>query len=142
MTRSSSTSSRPSSNRREHGWNRGDWAVAQTPAPRRNDARARSLTVILSFTVALTTLWGLGRVRSHHHRLVAGEKLASLTHQYHALLDQKNRVLAELAHLRDPERIRTHAAQHLQMQRARPEHFEKITVQPKQGAQWPKPAPR
>lgn len=142
MTRNPSSNPRSSSPLREHGWSRGDWALAQSPAPRRNAGRARSLTLILSFGVALVTLWGLGRVRSHHHRLVAGEKLASLTHQYHALLDQKNRVLAELAHLRDPERIRTHAARHLQMQRARPEHFEKITVPPKQGVPWPKPAPR
>lgn len=142
MTRSDKEPSPSASPEHDHGWNRGDWAVAAPPVERRAPAKNRSLTLILSFCVALTTLWGLGRVRSHHHRLVAGEKLATLTHRYHALLDQKNRVLAELAHLRDPERIRTHAARHLRMQRARPEHFERITVKPKQGAPWPKPAPR
>lgn len=139
MTGSADT---PPDTSRDHGWSRGEWALAQSYRPVRNGSRSRSLTLILSFCVTLVTLWGLGRVRSHHHRLVAGEELAQLTHQYHALLDQKNRVMAELAHLRDPERIRTHAARHLQMQRARPEHFEQITVQPKQGAPWPKPAPR
>lgn len=142
MTPNANASSSSGETTRAHGWKRGDWAIAQQLLPKRGAGRNRSLTLILSFGVALTTLWGLGRVRSHHQRLVAGEKLAQLTHHYHALLDQKNRVLAELAHLRDPERIRTHAARHLQMQRARPEHFERIKVEPKQGAPWPKPAPR
>lgn len=132
----------PSSPSHDHGWHRGEWARAQRQLSRPRSANSSSLTLILSFCVALSTLWGLGRVRTHHRRLVAGEQLARLTHRYHALLDQKNRVLAELAHLRDPERIRTHAARHLQMQRARPEHFERIPVQRKPGAQWPKPEPR
>lgn len=103
---------------------------------RQRSSKSVGLSLTFAFVVGLGGLWGLFRVHQAHKRLVVGDELAKRTRRYHSLLDQKNKLLAELSHLQDPKRIRVRAERRLRMQMARPEFIEGIRV-PKINKQSP-----
>lgn len=114
--------------RASHGWQRGT-SNAPLHTIHLRDGKSTVLGLLLCFCVALGTLWGLAKVRAQHQRLVIGDELAKMTSTYNDLLDRKNRLQAELAHLRHPEHIREQAARRLRMQVALPEHIERVEVE-------------